>query len=1110
MRAANDEVDFVFIIGGKYENRRGSYTVLAVKRGKLAVRYEDGTIAALDIEMQNRIVNNIRRERSSQAYLVRTDREKKTTPTSTTVDWNRYDLWNSAIFSRFFGEGVSGRLVYIDIDDEDFSEMAPDHQTDTTPLEDFIHVLTKTFDLRRGHLIDRQFERLSLWKSTGSPAPPPFIAALAFFCLAAQKMRGDKRFSASNYYDRLAQVLFGVKYSDFQKDVLQSGFQRASLLWEELEVWLRGKNGLCGLPSALPMYGLSHVGYPISQALLRSNDREKLAEFFLEEGFNPGQEVPPGDMGRLMAPWVPKSSLSQAAKTSWKNASARRRMAEFASLALGTWDGGHPEAEQAERTTYSTPLAIEASLIRGPKPRLLWGIVFRLPPKTSVATFEVDQDGKGLPGDGKYIQSVTVGQGLGGRWSESVAGVSIADFLVTSVDMTARDTRTRSIWQPRKVIVLTWDDELKVFRSQRHLEFGRRSMVLVYETVAHKVSGILAMSDAGGMRRVPNSLGVPKDWVLFQDIQLMRIPDTGEDPDLYVLVPEIWSSVEWEGGIALPGRKQWLPSRMPTVRINSIEEVHRLLAKIHRKSTPDHTGETSDIPALEAVGNALDINLAALNLIDGVYGLTVTAHRSGQGKRRHTLAQQTFEVRSPNSPLGLGPKTLSYQSYSPYWTLSATSTTDIPDESTVTISGALIRPESDLPTSTAEPPHSLASTPEADYEDLMGPGQNVHRTLDGMSDCFRGAHHYILPAVHSIAGFYGSATGVCKRCGLKKKHPPFSWKNLSTRKSTRSQEKQSNEASTPQSDMLIMNAPDMKLPDYDGLLEACFTAGGGTWSQFELLARQVSNDPVFPYEAAQLLSALGHVDLELDAAGRRPNQWKVAPCVLVTTANEHIYLAGYRSPRLLEAIEKAVKERGGILKAERSKDGPTVFRIIGIGEASLAAIVESVNRNEGMRLHIASRPGGSIAVSLSPLRRILTYDREVPLPHIAARFDVGRCYWVTIGYAASDGLYRTNSMPRSYILKRGSTSYEVSYRTGKHLAGAFSGRSLLAYDPQKEQLVCPLGAQLPGLYERAVVLSSGLPPIIELAQAKVAYHQVPKDIAASVWAAIYGDAPTKN
>ena len=50
--------------------------------------------------------------------------------------------------------------------------------------------------------------------------------------------------------------------------------------------------------------------------------------------------------------------------------------------------------------------------------------------------------------------------------------------------------------------------------------------------------------------------------------------------------------------------------------------------------------------------------------------------------------------------------------------------------------------------------------------------------------------------------------------------------------------------------------------DFDGLLEACFTWGGGTWSHFQLLARQVSLDPWFPYEAVQLF-------LVVRALGRR-------------------------------------------------------------------------------------------------------------------------------------------------------------------------------------------------------------------------------------------------
>ena len=310
--------------------------------------------------------------------------------------------------------------------------------------------------------------------------------------------------------------------------------------------------------------------------------------------------------------------------------------------------------------------------------------------------------------------------------------------------------------------------------------------------------------------------------------------------------------------------------------------------------------------------------------------------------------------------------------------------------------------------------------------------------------------------------------------------------------------------------MPIVNVPDVQLPDYDGLLEACLTAGGGTWPRFELLARQASNTPAFPYEAVQLFSALGHIDLELDPAGRHLKQWKVAPPVLVTTASEHMYLAGYRSPRLLETIKGAVQEHGGTFTAVHSKDGPAAYWITGLDQKSLVVVVETVNGNAAVQLVTANRPDRSIAGALVPLRSVLAQGRTVSGPVMADPFDVAKASWATRAFADSDGLYRTESMPRSYLLRSGRTWHEVSYRTGKHLAGAFAGKSLLAYDIQNQQLECPLGAQLPGLYERAAVLSTGLPPVIDLGQAKVIYRQVPRDVASTVWAAVYGTSENKE
>ena len=1100
----------MFVVGGTYENRLGRYTVLAIKGKWLEVRYEDGTSAVLDTDRQERIVSNLRKEREVQEKSDPVVRQNKSASSRPAVEWTRYNLWNRSIFDRYFSEDAFGRLVYIDIDDQETAGFAPDDQATKAPVEDLVQAVIQTLDFRKGHLLDRHFERLAQWKQNDSPAPPPFIAVLALFCLVAQRMHGDEQFTASNYYDRLAQTLLGVGYSDEQKNALWSGFQRAYLLWNEFEVWLSENGGRYGVPSAQPMYGLSHVGYPISQSLLRSQDRQKLAEFFGEEGLVPGHHVPPGDMERLMGQWVPKSSLSQAAKTSWKNGAARRRMAEVASLELVSWDGTLPAVEHTQRITSTSPIAIETRILGGPKPRLTWGIVFRMPPDTPLATFDVGEDGTGLPVDGAYLNSVTVARGLGERWSEPVTGVSIADFLLTPVTMIGRGSQSKSIWQPRKVIVLTWDDELKVYRTQRHLEFGRRGIVMAYRTIATKVSEVLAPIDAGGMSQLPESWGVPQDWIVFKDVQLTRVPETGQNPDLDVLVPEIWSSVEWEGGVAFPGRKQWLFSRLPTVRINSIDEVQRMRLDVDRKSTLDPSVGTSDSSVLESYGNAADIDLATLDLIDGAYGLTITAYRNERDKSGENLARQTFEIRSPDSPLARGPEMLSHRSDKLSWTLSAASGLDRPDGSPVNISGALIQPESDLPSSAVGPPDDLGSTSEANPEDLLGPEKGIQRTFEGIADCFKGAHYFILPTVHTIGGNHQPATGVCKRCGLKKVFRPIRWSQLLSRESTRPQLEQSNEPVLPNMSMPTADAPDLGPPDYDGLLEACLTAGGGSWPNFELLARQVSNTPAFAHEAVQLFSALGYIDVELDSSGRHPRQWKVAPSTLVSTAYDHLYLSGYRSTRLVHNLKSLVQDRGGEFTAVPSSDGPTAYWIKGLGEESTKAVVDTVNRNATLQLAIANRPDRSITMTLVPLLDVLAQNHRESGPVMASPFDVTKASWATSTLTDFDGLFRTDSTPRSYLLRSGGSWYEVSYRTGKHLAGMFAGKSLLAYNVQSEQLECPLGAQLPGLYERAVVLSSGLPPVIDLPVAKVIYRQVPMDVASAVWAAIYGSGKPKG
>jgi hypothetical protein len=63
-----------FFVGQTYENRQGRFTVLAIRGNALDVRFQDGTTARLDAEIQSRIIDNLSRERAVAAEALRRTR----------------------------------------------------------------------------------------------------------------------------------------------------------------------------------------------------------------------------------------------------------------------------------------------------------------------------------------------------------------------------------------------------------------------------------------------------------------------------------------------------------------------------------------------------------------------------------------------------------------------------------------------------------------------------------------------------------------------------------------------------------------------------------------------------------------------------------------------------------------------------------------------------------------------------------------------------------------------------------------------------------------------------------------------------------------------------
>lgn len=94
------------------------------------------------------------------------------------------------------------------------------------------------------------------------------------------------------------------------------------------------------------------------------------------------------------------------------------------------------------------------------------------------------------------------------------------------------------------------------------------------------------------------------------------------------------------------------------------------------------------------------------------------------------------------------------------------------------------------------------------------------------------------------------------------------------------------------------------------------------------------------------------------------------------------------------------------------------------------------------------------------------------------------------GFATMDLLRNQDDLERR-------TMAVSTVHLSKHAAALLWGRKpLVAYDGRAHTLSVPLGGNLPGLYERAVVLASGLAPVIR--SGSVHYLDVSPELAGHI------------
>lgn len=262
-----------------------------------------------------------------------------------------YVGWTRSIGRWLFRPECAGESVYLAIDAEALLTIARSAE----PPISFANAEEAATDFVRA--VRRQLARPSGWELTGKgseEAPPGCLGLLAFQVYAAFRMMEDESWSAGAYWPRVKQLLgerasasiypknFDIKIHQYMwRDLLQSWANDSRTGCQG------GRRGILMLPPKSIGQGHSHVRLPLSQALLRTEDRRRLPKFFTEAGLVAGETLSAKKLNRLHGGLLGERRDLFTAHACKVFTDHRRAAAlEQVCRELSEWDGSYSEREK--------------------------------------------------------------------------------------------------------------------------------------------------------------------------------------------------------------------------------------------------------------------------------------------------------------------------------------------------------------------------------------------------------------------------------------------------------------------------------------------------------------------------------------------------------------------------------------------------------------------------------------------------------------------------------------------------------------------------------------------------------------------------------------------
>lgn len=1012
--------------------------------------------------------------------------------------WTEYERWNDAIAEVVFPELELPAPVYLDLDGPLLERLGETLDVAPAQVEDTLSDVVAATLRRHGgpaSVFGTHMTRMRGWVRAGRTEPPPFLALLATFCMAAEQMTAADDMAANNYFGRLRAVL---RWTDDDANLQQAYRGVAERLWAEHNRWLVEMDGRRGLPTA---FALSHryVGLSVSQALIRSADHERLKLFFRQYGFAPGADVPPKDLEPVLGDWLasPHCPITSGLKRLWKRGQARERIASAAAVALTSWDGRVSERDsdpQGPSSRGAVALTLETSTF--PRRRFALSAVFYLPqPATPRVATVLTSD---PPSEVELVPDLPGALGLG-RESSLHAGDVLEGVLRVEDALSGAVLERR----PRRLVVFREDDLSRRWIEAPQVMLGDNVRLLAHRDLLDRLRSVLDVVARPGWRESDAAPGQPDDWVVVDGLEVLSAPGTLVRPtgldDLAPLVPLTTSQLKVAGGFALPGRVRgkWHSWAPPEVRAVSGPpggfEVR--VVDLHRFDDSEEPQEEELARWSDESTGVVVRSLGELGLTDGDYRLELVPAGEVQ-----PISSTIVMLRSSDTPDTM----LWARANSGGYTRGA-GAVGIETGQETAVRGHVVLGRSDdspgaAPGSTVQVPSSPSwRTGRHTPARVSAP---LRVTVPDASSCIRTGRHVEqvdqVPTDSKGTPLEPWTWGTCRGCGLRRRYPTrlrrssFGGRARKTDEPDRSQVRDL-------SSIEPATAPS-ETRDWATAFDALLHTGGGPWSQIERVALQLESNGLFVDQFARTLEMLGHIDVRRDQRTMQPISWEVAPTALAGTGTDYLF-SGFWPNTLYSDVSTAAQDHGLDLAVSEFKDAPSQYFVAVAGLSG--AFRDEVADMDVAVVDVAWR---DLVSALPPLSEVLDGlpRQSDSLVGDLTRFEVTDASWQPVREMDLPGAYRVRRFATTDLVR---TPRDVEEGTvarshvhlSKHLAGLMHGRPLMAYERATEALVVPLGAELPGLYGRTVVAASGLPPVVLRAEGLVRYELVPAELAQHVY-----------